>query len=387
MKILMTGLLPFNPKINNGGVVSVIRNLLESFSGMEGLEVCHVSFNKDVDRPKKLLPASNITLRFIPFKSKFDLWDYWANRKTLEAIIAEEKPDLIHIQEITPQVLRFIHLNREKIVVTQHGIMSEELKHLDRTQARAKGLFKALIEKFIFPLFPNVIFISAYNQKLFPVQPDHSDIILNPVSRLFFAEESSLGDPRSLAIVGAFSRIKNIELALSVMARLKKEGLICRLHLAGGFKTNHYENFIINTVNNLGLNDQVIFHGWCSKDKVRSLLGQCSIFLLPSRQETLPVAIGEAMATGRVVVAADVGAVSEMITNGESGFLFPNNDEEALLALLKFLLTDSVEMKRVARNARQTAEKKFHPDIIAAKTARFYQQVHHHAQGIIKVPV
>jgi len=182
MKILMTGLLPEGAGQATGGVVAVIQNLLEAFSRVEGLEVCHLSFNKEISEPVNSRIAPNVRLRFIPFKTKIDAADYLINRKTLNRILEEEQPDLIHIQEITPQLLRFLHLDLSRIVVTQHGIMREELRNAGTFQAFLKAFFKTLVERLIFPLFPNIIFISDYNKKLFQGKPLLTTRIPNPIS-------------------------------------------------------------------------------------------------------------------------------------------------------------------------------------------------------------
>ena len=375
MKILMTGLLPFDTNLNNGGVVSVIRNLLDGFAGKPDIEVCHISFNREIHTPEIQRPASNIRIRFIPYRSRFDLLDYILNRQVLDQVIREEQPDLIHIQEITPQILRFLHLDRSRIVVTQHGIMCEEQKHFQDLGSKLKGRFKAWIERLLFPRFPNIIFISEYNKRLFRKTPVHAEVILNPANRLFFTEYRKPGNPTSLLMVAAFSKIKNLELLLGAVARLNTIGLVCQLHLAGGFKKKSYENSIRQRIMTLKLQDQVIFHGWCSPRQVLQLLNECEIFVLPSRQETLPVAVAEAMATGRVVVASDVGAVSEMFIDGQSGLLFPDNDLEALESQLRRILLHPAERENLARRARDRAHAQFHPDIIAHKTIAFYQKV------------
>lgn len=375
MKILMCGLLPFESSINYGGVVAVIRNLLEGFEGIDSLQVCHVSFNKEIRKAEILTPAPNIKIRFIPFRSGFDLLDYWLNKRVLDDIIREENPDLIHIQEITPQLLRFLHIDRSRIVVTQHGIMREEQKYFRDINAQIKGYFKSWMERLLFPVFQNLIFISDYNRKLFRGQPAHAEVIFNPVSSLFFQEQDSAGDPNSLLMVAAFSPIKNLELLLEVLARLKKSGSPCKLHLAGGFKKKWHEDSIHQKIELLNLKEDIIFHGWCTPVQIKELLNQCSIFILPSRQETLPVAIEEAMAVGRVVVASDVGAVSEMFVDGESGLLFPDNDEDGLFCLLQHLLNDPAKRERLARHARTEAKRRFHPATIAQQTFSFYQEV------------
>lgn len=375
MKILMTGLLPSDPDRNDGGVVSVIRNLLDGFQHTPDVEICHVSFNKETDRPVLQQIAPNIRLRFLPFRSRIDLVDYALNRRTLDNIIREESPDLIHIQEITPQVLRFLHLDRNRLVVTQHGIMRTEIRHLRTPGPLLKGLFKSGIERFILPWFRNVIFISAYNRAVHRGHPVNSEIIFNPAGRMFFESQLPEGDPCSWMMVAAFSRIKNAELLLRVLHRFRQDGIRCTLNLVGGFKTKSYERFIHRMIRSLGLQDQVKSHGWCSPTEVLQHMRSSAVCILPSRKESLPVAVAEAMAAGRVVVASDVGAVSEMFLDGDSGFLFPSEDADALHSILSRLLEDHGLRRRVAERARIVALHRFHPDIIAARTLRFYQQV------------
>ena len=81
------------------------------------------------------------------------------------------------------------------------------------------------------------------------------------------------------------------------------------------------------------------------------------------------------MAQGKVVLASNVGAISEMITDKTSGFLFEKNNVEQLCALLRQLFNNHTLMESVSLQARKEANEKFHPDLIALKTLEFYNQV------------
>lgn len=374
MKILMTGLLPVKPQ-SNGGVVAVIRNLLESFSNYEAIQVCHLSFNKEINEPLTILISNNVRLRFLPFKTKIDFADYFLNRGALNRIIQEEQPDLIHIQEITPQLFRFLHLDLRKVIVTQHGIMREELRNADKFPAIMKSLFKTLTERFIFPLFPNIIFISNYNQNLFPGTPTLSVQIPNPVNKIFFDKTFRQGDPHKILFVAALSRIKNLELLLGAVSLLKNEGIEFSVDIAGGFKNLSYEKFIREQVLEMGLENKVRFHGWLSTDEIAGLHRQCGVLVLSSRQETLPVAVAEAMASGRIVITSNAGAIGEMIEDKITGFLFPSGDQKKLMSCLRYIHENPSDLKMISLNASKKARENYHPDRVAAATLTFYTKV------------
>ena len=69
----------------------------------------------------------------------------------------------------------------------------------------------------------------------------------------------------------------------------------------------------------------------------------------------MPVALLEALGSGRVVVAAAVGGIPEVLVHGANGYLFPAGDREALTRLLQWIITNWASASRVANAARQTS--------------------------------
>jgi len=371
----MVGLLPTDIEKIDGGVVAVILNLLSSFSKMENVEIVFVSFNQEINQEISREYSTNIKLHYIPYTVPFKLLDYFINRKILNKIIKSEKPDIIHIQEVTPHILRFIHFPKDKIVLTQHGIMSEEYKYAVGLRDKLQCLFKGFVEQYVFPFFKNVIFISDYNRNLFPHKNVFSEKIYNPVNPIFFTKAQPTGQITSISYVGRINQNKNLSLVLRAMAALKKENIIYNLHVVGGYKDNYYEKEIDALVNEHGLASQIIFYGWQTQEQILQVHEKCRIFILPSQQETMPVVIGEAMALGKVVVASNVGAVSEMVSDKSSGFLFERNNTEQLCQLLRLLYNNKSLIESVSVNAMREAREKFHPDSIASNTYEFYQKV------------
>ena len=76
-------------------------------------------------------------------------------------------------------------------------------------------------------------------------------------------------------------------------------------------------------VKQLGLTDRVIFAGWQSNAEVREHLRAARALVMPSFAENLPVAMMEALATGRPVLGTYIAGVPELVEPGMNGWLVP----------------------------------------------------------------
>lgn len=101
----------------------------------------------------------------------------------------------------------------------------------------------------------------------------------------------------------------------------------------------------------LGLEDRVRFLGFRT-DRAQ-LIAACDLFVLPSLYEGLPLALLEAMAAGKPVVACDIGGVDEVITHEVTGLLVPAADSQALTQAIGRVLSDSALAERLGRAARE----------------------------------
>ena len=375
IKVMMVGLLPLDLTLVKGGVVSVIMNLFSGFRKLENVNIIHVSFNEELEEPIMKKYSDNITIHYVPYRSRVKLIDYFVNKKYLKDLMRVEKPDIVHIQEITPHLIRFINWPKENIVVTQHGVMKEGLKYAVGINDKLKFLFKTYVEKYIFPLFKNIIFISSFNKNLFHHNNIVSINIFNPVSPIFFGNQKSSPVSNSIIYVAVIKESKNLKIVIQALAMLKKKNIIFDLHVIGGFKTKRYEKEIHSLIHDNGLTAQIKFYGWLTGEQILGIYDKCGIFILPSRNETLPVSIGEAMAQGKVVIASNVGAVSEMIKDEISGLLFESNNVEQLTTVIKLLDNNPNLVESISANAMKEAHEKFHPDLIASQTLDFYFQV------------
>jgi len=94
----------------------------------------------------------------------------------------------------------------------------------------------------------------------------------------------------------------------------------------------------VATAQQLGIGDRVAVPGWLDSAGTSNVLRRTDIFVLPSFAENLPMSILEAFAAGAAVVATPVGAVPDVITDGENGLLVEAGDVDGLASALRRLI-------------------------------------------------
>ncbi|MGH2395796.1 MAG: glycosyltransferase family 4 protein [bacterium] len=126
-------------------------------------------------------------------------------------------------------------------------------------------------------------------------------------------------------------------------------------------------------VDEAGLRDHVRFLGW-RKDLER-LYPDLDVVVLSSMNEGTPVAIIEAMAAGRPVVASCVGGVPDVIEDGVTGLLVPSKDPAALASAVVWLVTHAEARRRMGKAAREAVLPRFAAERLAADVEAFYRRL------------
>jgi len=114
------------------------------------------------------------------------------------------------------------------------------------------------------------------------------------------------------------------------------------------------------------------FAGWISHDDMPEYLNKLKLFILPSYTEGISNIMLEAMACGTPVLATPVGAIPDIIKDGETGFITEDNSPECLTANIMRALNHP-ELERIADNGRALVEREFTCD----KTVEGYRKVLH----------
>ncbi len=98
------------------------------------------------------------------------------------------------------------------------------------------------------------------------------------------------------------------------------------------------------------------------------------IFVLPSLSEALSNSLMEAMGCGCCPVASDTGGNPELVTDGETGLLFPTGDAEALAERLALLLDRPEHRRRLAASAQRRIERHFTREQAARAMGAIYEE-------------
>jgi len=175
--------------------------------------------------------------------------------------------------------------------------------------------------------------------------------------------------PRLLS-AGRIVHQKGLDLALRALGSLKE--LNWEWHIAGD---GPQMSVLQSLAKELGLGDRVHFLGWQSREQLMKCYGQANIFLFPSRHEGMPNALLEAMASGLPVIASCIAGNEELVVDGETGYLVPSEDIEALRAALKKLLSERTSREQMGNASRQYVEENYSWESTAQQYALLLEKV------------
>lgn len=113
------------------------------------------------------------------------------------------------------------------------------------------------------------------------------------------------------------------------------------------------DNVIEEFLNKRQLNNAVSLIGWAPHERLPAYLNELQLLVLPSFTEGLPNVILETMACGTPVLATPVGAIPNIIKDGQTGFLLESNDPEYIANRIIELLSKPGLLEKVGKNASE----------------------------------
>jgi colanic acid/amylovoran biosynthesis glycosyltransferase len=185
------------------------------------------------------------------------------------------------------------------------------------------------------------------------------------------APRPSPAAPR-LVCVGRLCEQKGQMLLVRAVQAVVAKGIPIHLVLAGdGEMRGEIEALI--AANDLG--SHISITGWINGDQVREEMLSARAMVLPSFAEGLPVVVMEAMALRRPVLTTYIAGIPELVRHGETGWLFPAGDVEALAAALEACLAATpAQLEAMGEAGHQRVLARHAVDTEAAKLAQLMRQ-------------
>jgi glycosyltransferase involved in cell wall biosynthesis len=128
-----------------------------------------------------------------------------------------------------------------------------------------------------------------------------------------------------------------------------------------------------NAINLLGLSQTVFYLGY--RTDVRRVLADSDILVLPSLSEAFSLVTVEAMAAGKPVIATDCGGPSEIIIDGETGFIVPVHDPLALSTKILQLAESKDTISEMSKKGQERYEQNFRAEFFAGNFARLFLEL------------
>ncbi len=183
-----------------------------------------------------------------------------------------------------------------------------------------------------------------------------------------------LGIPAQAPIVLFVGRLtcdKGIPELMKAFLQLYKQFPDLWLLLVGCFEDE--DPLPVDTRTHLKTHPHVIFTG--PAQDTAPYYALADVFVLPSHREGLPTVVLEAQAAGKPVVAASATGIVDLVTDGETGLLFPVDEVPALVGALAKLITDKALADKLARAGQERVKRKFRQEEIWQALHREYLEV------------
>ncbi len=291
-----------------------------------------------------------------PVRRKYDLGDVLQHVRLFRRL----RPELVHVSMKTPWSCLYGLLGafvaRASVVLVEQSLFPEERRIrrvASRVAARRAAAVVAVGDR-----------SAAEIERLLRLPAGTVRTIRNGVPDV---GPDADGPPGGTAVgsVGRLDPEKGFETLVRALPALQAEAVL----VGDGPDRARLERLAAD----LGVADRLTVTGW--DEHPRRHLASFAVFCLPSRSESFPLTIVEAMLAGLPVVATDVGSVSEAVLDGETGLLVRPDDPDALAAALSRLLEDSTLREEMGRRGRAAALEHLTADRMVAGFHRLYEEI------------
>ena len=322
-------------------------------------------------------------------------------RQKIEQLIADTKPDIAHVHgiahEISPSILLAIKKAGIPLVQTLHDYkllcpntsfvaqdsVCEQCKghryyNVIRNKCKRGSTGASLLAG-----------VEMYIHKLTQIYERNVDVFISP-SKFLQSKVKEYGVKNEVVQIpnfinldnftpcyepddyfvffGRLAKVKGIQTLLEAMRQIKTS----HLYIAG---TGDLQQSLVAYAEEHQINN-VTFLGHLGTDKLIPLIQKAAFSIIPSEwYENYSMSIIESLACGTPVIGANMGGISELVLDGETGLLFDSGNAEQLAKNIQLLLDNPQMVTEMGRNGRKLVETNNNPETHYQATINIYQQL------------
>ncbi|WP_241988336.1 glycosyltransferase family 4 protein [Halorubrum sp. SP3] len=274
--------------------------------------------------------------------------------------LARRRPDIVHVHTShsfsfflsAPYVLVAGLLWRRPVILHVHGSAFDEF--LENASAVA-----ARFQQAVFDACTAVVALSDHWREVLAARVPSERIVVIPNAVNPDEYDPDPGaDPPHLVFVSNHIERKGIVEVTRAIDELRDAGVRFRATIAGSGPLSDHAEAVADA------HDGVEYVGFVSEERKRDLLGEGSVYVLPTRAEGLPIAVLEAMAGANAIVSTDVGGIPSLVDEANGALVVPG-DGRALTDALEEVLADPEATERMGRVSRRRIEESYAwPDVV-----------------------
>ncbi|MBV1871326.1 MAG: glycosyltransferase family 4 protein [Gammaproteobacteria bacterium] len=298
--------------------------------------------------------------------------------RAIQAFVENEGIDLVHSHGYKEDIYLFLAKIKCPLIATNH--LWKNNGWLLKTYAFLDSLvmmrFKALVavsrpvkeEMLLFPWLKNKtvhVISNGINTKVFDIEA---------------VDIQNAGDPDGFPMVdtdtlllGCISSLtieKGHKILFKALSMAPLNALDWHLIIAG---EGPEEANLKSMMHQMGLEKRITFLG--RREDVADILTNIDIFMLPSFNEGLPMALLEAMAAGKPVIASRVGDVPEVVSKPEIGMLVDSGDSDMLAKAIEDALSNDGWRKTAGALAKSIVKERYSARNMASEYAEIYNTI------------
>lgn len=289
--------------------------------------------------------------------------------------VRQAEPDLLQTHNYRNNVLARISRRRFRCpwIAFFHGVTWENLKV--RMYHRLDRWAMAKADQVVTVSHAQAELLRQHLPASTPVTVIPNAVLLQPPATTETRDQfrQRLGIPKEAFLVGVFGRFsyeKGQDLFLQAFAQATRMTDHLWAILLGEGPT---EQSLRTQAEQLGLMQRVLFHGY--RADIARYYAILDALVLPSRSEGMPNVLLEAMTMGVPAVAAKVGGVAEIVTDGEHALLVEPDDASAMASALARLVHDDQLRQSLAIAAQKRVQAEFALDHRADALVELYRSL------------